>query len=369
VTKRDYISFFKTITSPIDVNNAVAWGEQEENTVSGSPVKKMFNIVLFSVLGSLYDVDSDIHQVKMNQGNAANNALSAAVLDEPYTPYSSLPSSYFNIMVRESIVDQINQVNNLSSTSKIKLVLNKLNTRSEITVKNIYITPIINEFDLVGTVRIKKLSNINFIQKNINNKLYEFFNLKADFDVPVYLSNLIEIIESDPNVVYTDINFVPYATSGVEFNYNANSSVIVDSDISGWTPVGLESIPLIENVFVTRINQYVGSRTSFTFSEIKTLFTSATTKNVSEIWNDNFTERNFYNELCKNIYSDLKLLASGATNGFADSDSFANVVLKMRNSFDYAIKFSQLDALGNIVNYSMSNQIAKVRIQLTYVYK
>ena len=372
VTKKDYISFLKTITSPIDIKNAIAWGEQEEsNGTSGTPIKKMFNVVLFSALGELYDVYSDIHQVKMVRGSSENNALSAAVLDDLYSPYDVPSSSYLNIIVKESIIDELNRVSNLSSTSKIKMVLNKLSNKTEITVKNVYITPFINEFDLIGTVYVKKLSNINYIQKSVNNKIYEYLNINADFDTPIYLSNIAEIIESNSNVVYTDISFLPYDTSGVKFNFTYDEIItVVDDDISSWIPVGSETIEAIEEIYGNRINEYLYTRTSFSYYETKEIFQDLSYKYISETWSDNITERNFYNELCKNIYDDLKTLAGvGVTNSFADSVNFNNTVIKMRNSFDYFIKFGMLDTNGNIVKYSMNNQIAKIRIQLTYVYK
>lgn len=371
VTKKDYISYLKTITSPLDIKNAVAWGEQEEiGLTSGVPIKKMFNTVLFSVLGELYDVDSDVHQVKMNSGNSDNNALSAAVLDDSFSPYTNLPNSYLSILVKESIVDQLNYVNNLSETSNVRQVLDKLDSKSQVTVKNVYVTPFINEFDIVGTVYVKKLANINYVQKSVNNKIYEYLNLNADFDTPIYKSKIIEIIENNPNVVFTDFEFVPYNTSGTTFYFNSSTSGITDADIAGWTPVGGETLVDIYDVYEARITEYINSRQIYSFDEVRAIFTSAVPKNVTKYWQSDFTERNFYNELAKNLYNDLKDLAGDdVVDPFADSEEFDNTILKLRNTFDYMIKWGMLDENGNIVNFSLNNQIAKLRIQLTYVYR
>lgn len=372
VSRRDYITYLKTLTSPVNIKNAIAWGEQEETlSTSGSPIKKLMNCVLFSVLGELYDVDSDIHQVRMSQGFGENNPVSASVLNDSWDPYTITPHDYLSLLVKESVVDEINYVNNLSITSKARQVLNKLNTRTQITARNVYVTPFIEEFDLLGTVKIRRLSDINYIQKTINNKLYEYLNNHADFETEIYLSSLIEIIESNPNVINADIYFEPYNTSGTTFGFNSSTSAVIDSDISSWTPVGGEiSSATIANIYISNIIEYLNNRTNFSYEEVKTIFTSATTKTITKSWKNNITERNFYNELVKNIYNDLKLLAGNdISNPFADSSSFDNTVIKLSNTFDYMKKWNMIDENGNIVNFSMPNQIAKVRIQLNYVYR
>jgi hypothetical protein len=369
VTKKDYISYLNSITSPVNIKNAIAWGEQEE-MINGIPIKKLFNVVLFSVLGEIYDVNSDIHQVKMNVGSSDSNVLSGAVIDDLYSPYTISPNNRLNILIKESVTDELNENSELTSTSKVRIILNNLNRRGQITTKHVYITPFINEFDLTGIVYVKKLSNINYIQKIVNNSIYDFLNLKADFEVPVYLSDMVDLIKSNPNVVYTDIAFSPYSTSGVVFNYNSYTSTIIDNDITDWTPVGAESTVEIENVYKTVINEYLNSRTYYSYDELVTLFTSVTTKNISKLWKDDVNERSFYNELCKNLYDALKNLAGiGILNSFADSTGFNNTIMKLRNSFDYMIKWNMISPEGNIENFSFPNQIAKIRIQLTYVYK
>lgn len=369
VTRKDYVSFLKSLTSPINIKNAVAWGEQEEAaSVSGSPIKKLFNVVLFTALGSLYDVDSDTHAVKMYGSTSESTALSGAVLDSDYSPYTTLPSSYLNVLIKELVTDEINVQQSLPTTSNIYKVYSKLNPRSQVTVRNVYMTPIINEFDLTGTVYLKKLSNLNYIRKNINNSIYEWLNTNADFETPIFISKINEIINSDPNVVYSDVAFEPYNVSGTLFDFDYPSTII-DADISAWTPVAGESLSAINNVYATNINSFMSTMTYHTFSDIRYVFdASYQNKNVSEAWYNNITERNFYNGLIKDIYTDLKALAL-VSNGFADSTGFNNTVVKLHNSFDYAIKWAMLDSSGNIANFSLSNQIAKVRVNLTYVYR
>lgn len=369
VTKKDYVAFLKSLTSPINIKNAIVWGEQEEAaSVSGAPIKKMFNVVPFCALGELYDVNSDVYGVKMYDSTSENLSLSAAVLDSNYSPYTSLPSSYLNIFIKEVVADEINEQLNLPSTSNISIVYDKLARRSQVTVRPVYVTPIINEFDLVGTVKLKKLSNLNYIKNTINNALYDYFNKNADFDTPLYISKVSEIINSNPNVVYSNVSFIPYDVSGTLFDYNPTSGTVTDTDVSAWSPVGGESTSAIEDIYVSNITDYAASFMSFESTESKYIFDYYLNKNIDKSWYSNITERNFYNVLCKGIYDDLNALTGGSSNNFANSTGFENTIVKLHNTFDYAIKWGMMDENGNIVNFSLSNQIVKIRVNLTYLY-
>lgn len=370
VSKRDYISYLKSLSSPINVRNAIAWGEQEEADISGAPIKKLFNICLFSCVGELYDTTSDNYTVKMVDGTSENTSLSAVVLDDNFSPYTTLANSYFSLLIKEDVVDEINYNYNLSHSSRIYQVLSKLGTRSQITVKNVYMTPIFNEFDLIGTVYLKKLSNLAYVRKTITNAIYSWLNQNADFATPIYLSKIYEVIESNPNVSYADVSFTPYLTSAITFSYNALSGTIVDGDVSAWSPVGSEyAVSAIENVYESAISEYFASRTTLSSEEIQTLFESYTIKNTSSQKYYDISERTFWNDLIAGLYTDLKDLAGLVEHPFAESTNFENTVVKLRNSFDYAIKYGMLDDSGNIVNFTLQNQIAKVRVNLTFVYK
>jgi hypothetical protein len=321
-------------------------------------------------VGELYDTLSDNYSVKMVDGSSENTSLSAAVLDDNFSPYTTLANSYFSLLIKEDVVDEINYNYSLSPSSRISQVLNKLGSRSQITVKNVYMTPIFNEFDLTGTIYLKKLSNLAYVRKTITNAIYSWLNENADFATPIYLSNIYEVIESNPNVIYADVAFEPYLTSAITFSYNALSGTIVDGDISAWSPVGAEyAVSAIENTFVSNISAYFASRTTLTTEEIQTLFDSYTIRDDSTQRYYDITERTFWNDLVSGLYQDLKDLAGPISNPFAESTNFENTVIKLRNSFDYAIKYGMLDNSGNIVNFTLQNQIAKVRVNLTFVYK
>ena len=114
VTKLDYVSYLKSLTSPFDIKNAIAWGEQEElqnlsyhqpETINNSNVKpaikKLFNCVLFSTIGNLYnqDVDTGIY--------APNENYRSIVIDDDLTTFRYPSQNYINVLGADEVVGQL----------------------------------------------------------------------------------------------------------------------------------------------------------------------------------------------------------------------------------------------------------------------
>lgn len=114
VTKLDYVSYLKSLTSPFDINNAIAWGEQEEldnlnfhqpETVnqqfSKPAIKKLFNVILFSAIGKLYNQNVDT-------GNwEANQDYRSIVVDDDLSTFRYPSQNYINILGAEEVVGQL----------------------------------------------------------------------------------------------------------------------------------------------------------------------------------------------------------------------------------------------------------------------
>lgn len=114
VSKRDYVTYLKYLTSPINIKNAIAWGEQEEQRDTGNvdPIKKLFNVVLFSCLASMYNLDSSPYSVKTTE----NGDLDTAVLDFNYDEYGVVNQNYFNVYVKQNVVEQLQQYHTSADT-------------------------------------------------------------------------------------------------------------------------------------------------------------------------------------------------------------------------------------------------------------
>jgi len=481
VTKRDYIAYLKSLTSPIIIKNAVVWGEQDEMEDStNEPIRKLFNVVLFSCLGSLYNLTGTAYSVKTEDNN-----LETAVLDLDCQEDDLKNENYFNIYVKQNIVDQLETYNtsgsyyilygndnlgidlddfktkydtqklsitytsdlylsgysvinqqtdeiNISAVStlseiaseiqtelrlvtdqrgssaindnygnyafsaiscnydsvndrfivsgspydscyiaslspeltasnyaftnalgfyakssnkatliindnslisdKITSVIDKLDLRSQVTVKNVYISPIIQNFNLNGTIYVNQLADKTDLLTSIKNDIYKWLDKNADFDTSIYLSNITDIIEEFPNVVYSNIEF---SASTVSYTaYDSTSNTILN-----------------KTLYADETN-------------LKTEF-----DNYYNILNVDLTltERTFFN-YTKDLYDSLTSSNNNHTP-FRDTEDFITLVSDIHKIFLSRIKSNMIDSNGNIVNYSMPNEVAKINIALVATYK
>ena len=114
VAKDDYIAFLKSLTTPIVVQNALAWGEQEErNRYNVFALAKMFNVVLFTLTGSLYNLTANPHFAK------SGDQYDDAVLDLDYDPYGFQTQGYFNVYILQKMVNQISRYTTLTTFYEI----------------------------------------------------------------------------------------------------------------------------------------------------------------------------------------------------------------------------------------------------------
>lgn len=197
VTAKDYISFLKTLTyGSEEILNAIAWGEQEEHNENGIANIKLFNVVLFTFLTDLYEKNNGLYVGAKGDevilGTNTNDQL----------------NDYFNIVVKSDSTTPLKRTNitNLSLLNPdLNLIYDKLDTRSEISVKSVYISPLLRDFNLEGNIYINPLVDKDSLTKKITNALYSYLSKNIDFRVSIYLSNLVDIIESFPEVKYTDV--------------------------------------------------------------------------------------------------------------------------------------------------------------------
>lgn len=383
VTSDDYSAFLQTITSPINIKNSRAWGEQEEisttdssgNVILGSPSQKLFNLALFTVLGELYRYDSvkKVWEVKASD-TSESGEMGNAVLDDVdlYTEYSE--NGYFDLLVKEDTPGysrdlQIAHIAN--PVSKIGQVYTALSGKSQMTVRNVYISPIIHDFEINGTVYVNRLSDASTIGNNIKNTLYPYLNTEADFDKAIYMSNLIQQVESVDNVLYSNLTLNYDTNTNTIFGSETSETEYIitavrnDPDIISWcastgTAISGSKLTAIENGFNTAYNTTFSA--SFPYSYYKT--------------SDNLTRKTFMTESWFNkvwlleLYDNIKTITDSTGALFVDSVYFKNVVIKLHNTFIYAFNYNMLtgENLQDITNYTLRNEIAKIRFNANILY-
>ena len=115
------------------------------------------------------------------------------------------------------IIKRINVGTNVEISKNITDVIDKLNERGQVTIKHVYVSPIIHNFDITGTIYVNSLYDKSSLKTQVEDAIYEWLDSNADFNVPIYKSNIIEIIEGFEGVKYANIKFEPQPISGGPF--------------------------------------------------------------------------------------------------------------------------------------------------------
>jgi hypothetical protein len=543
VTSQDYVTYLESLTSPININNAIAWGEQEEltnlRTFSTSAtdvvsIQKLFNVVLFSCVASLYTIAENESAVKTD--------ITDVVLDSDYNEYQLPSQNYMNVFVTQNVVQQVKlqqaasfsnseanqyttivgaesfmipyytwQYNNptlslgfdtynkatnvhtqLSAFStytsayndypdlatamqtaiinlniwdyvsveyasnaackfrfkllgtdsyavsvvydcggltyfnplttnimfmfaatpqndffsssefaysmKIDQVISLLNKRSQLTVKNVYISPIIQDFNLNGNVYVKQLANRDNIQKQINDKIYLWLDDNADFKVNIYLSDLTKLITEIPGVLYTDlklepkVDIVPAGTTSwlnlTTLQNGENAGLIEIGGTTDRITCGL----IIYNNIIDFVNKYQATTGQLYYSYTQTSANVYSKPVYDDIfkWSSKISERLFYSELVYNIVTELNDtgVVTIADLPFTQTANFFSIISYLHKDLLFIILYNMLDSNGNIAaeyevkeingqsvdsyvrgGYSMGNEIARININTTTLYK
>lgn len=268
-------------------------------------------------------------------------------------------------------------------SKKIIEVVNDLDTRSQVTIRNIYISPIIQTMKLIGKVFIKDLYDLQTEKVNIENAIYNWFNINADFNKDIYISNVIELIEQFPSVNYADVRFVPEVpvnpNGGLFYNTSSHPSIekaftnVVDKQN-------------VYNIINSNLSAYITSSNESDISgsdERNITYYSKINQSYIFNWNNTITERTFLEVFAKGLYNDLGALYQS----FVDSDDFIQLISDIRKDYLNIIRFNLMDTKGNITKdeqlimngsnagksikggYSLGSEIVKVNIQLMYEYK
>jgi hypothetical protein len=277
-------------------------------------------------------------------------------------------------------------------SDKIINVVNDIQDRSQVTSRTIYLSPVVQNINLVGTVYLKDLYDLGTEKINIEDAIYSWANNNMDFNTPVYISNMIEIVENFPSVIYADIRFVP----DVPINPNGESWINISSSLAPALSGVNNDIKnfiyiLVSIIILDYLQSAINNFQYDTYgSDEKNLsytpYTPDLSLNVQSYqygWARDINERTFLEVLAKNLYNNFKTILYGTMREFADSDNFINFISDIRKEYLEIIRYNMLDTKGNIAEdvqldsnnksikggYSLGNEIVKINCVLNYEYK
>ena len=403
ITVGDYESYLNSITYPVEAKNSKAWGEQESllsNNLYGSEAlfadKQLFNIVLYSLCGSLYVLDNGLWRPKVIYSNSnpetdsifleGTNFTNDVIDGNSGTNYGAVTNH--NLYTLRDTAAQLSYIDSFSSTSNfanIKKLNDVLESRGSLTIKPIYVSPKLYTYSSVGTVIVNKLSDVTVISNAINNALYEFYDDNADFKSNIYLSDVISIIKSVNGVFnVNDIKFEPKnedslitLNTTLPLQDDQTLDALIDSDKDNFVLLFNQTF---NDVFLTDFGKFNASAlvlgedgNSSYYSRILQEVDPAFSLLDPAIYShsDIKYQRKFFsqyrNQLFNNtFYNTIK----GTSYGwFASSTEFQQFLVKFENSIVDLVKQNIIDEFGNLTNYTADLEITQIQNNFSIVYE
>lgn len=292
-------------------------------------------------------------------------------------PMESLISPTYGLLLNTTSAnwDEVVYVFGSAYSKKIDTVSQLLAKRQQVTVKSVYVSPIIHNMQIVGNIYIRALADKDDIHRQIRNTVYTWANESIGFNTPIDISTIIEMIESFPDVERADVKLWPLTTgpsagTSAFFNPSTDGRAIVQANRS---------------LFETTINTFL-SATSLPFTGALSADyyrNGYTDRYLWLSWNrttPGLTERAFYNTFAKTLYDALP-----AT--WRDNAELVSVLNDIHRDWLWTIRYNLLDSNGNIrpeyttsiVNnatlttrlrggYSLGNEIVKLTMNTSPLY-
>ena len=236
VNEKDFNAYFASMSKPIAAKNAIAWTttKLKNRTNYSSTYSDQFttecnnskDAIFYTVIGDLYEsLGNDRYKVK---------ELYTAT-DEDYvvggtTLYSNTDDYLSHISDLSECVRSTNnrlqtiayeQANNKNDPFHLNTVsiYNDIEEKLPFGVMPISIPPIVQYFDLVGTVEIDRTTNVADYQSEIESKIYKWLVDRQSFNNKIYKSDLIKLIYDNKSTRNVSVDLTPSTITKDTANY------------------------------------------------------------------------------------------------------------------------------------------------------
>ena len=267
VSKSDFMSYFRGLTSPLVVQNALVYGQQEvELHLDNTSDRLIQNNIFYSLLGHLYMKNDGDWTPRNILTETDSNTDAFSIYGSEYVDhicdYIKMLWSYqgyYNKIFNEPDDEQwIKNTRLIYDNCKHKLEVNSI---------LMPMVPFVQYYDVIGTVYVDPLTDIEAYTNEMKNKVYEYLDNKLATDRKIYKSEIINIYNknSKTDSVNIDIkisDIIQSTTNDYKWsgNYNTNFHVIQNKDLASYMNSGLSNDQIVDKYGLGWWNEIIISR-------------------------------------------------------------------------------------------------------------
>lgn len=210
VTKKDFVSYFRTITYPLNVQSALVYSQNEIEDNANIIYKYVQNYVFYSLIGHMYLYKNGRYTPR----DIFNN-------DDSSDSYWSLyGNEYLNREGECHICDYVKMIMSFDSfynqqyddepqtefLKNVKSIRKNAQPRMELNSRILSLPPFVQYFDVVGTVTTKKTIDLNEYKETIENQIYEYLDNQNSQTQKIYKSDIIKFFTDNEYTKSVDID-------------------------------------------------------------------------------------------------------------------------------------------------------------------
>lgn len=236
VNEKDFNAYFASMSKPIAAKNAIAWTTTKlknrtnySSTYSDDFAEECDNAkdaVFYTVIGDLYEsLGNDRYKVKeLYTATDADYVVGGTTLYNNTADYLAHISDLSECVRRTNnrlqtiAYEQANVKNDPFHLNTVS-IYNDIEEKLPFGVMPISIPPIVQYFDLVGTIEIDRTTNVADYQGEIESKIYKWLVDRQGFNNKIYKSDLIKLIYDNKSTRNVSVDLTPSTITKDTANY------------------------------------------------------------------------------------------------------------------------------------------------------
>lgn len=208
VTKRDFVSYFNGLSSPIRVKNAIAWGQDEIESNGDTTYKYIQNCICYCIAASLYNTKSTVNGCINVLTDSSTNQSGVFSVYGTSNSYLDHLTDFLKYLLSYDSFHATQYMNNPSEQwlKNIKTIRENAEPRMIMNSKIYSFPPIVQYYDVVGTVTVDSLSKIQEYKREVENEIYKWLDNNCTFGTKIYKSDIVKFFNKRPETSYVDLD-------------------------------------------------------------------------------------------------------------------------------------------------------------------
>ena len=202
VTKPDFLAYFNSLTAPVKVKNATAWGQEDvEELFEGghTAFKYLQNIILYCIASSTYNINGKLNSYR-NVLDDDDNSFGAFTVFGSGTTYLEHLTDYIKLLLSYDSFSKTQYEKNPSTQwqKNIKKIRENVQDKMIMNTKIYAMPPFVQYFDVVGTVEVDSLAKLQNFKVEVENKIYEWLEDNTSFNTKIFKSDFAKFFQQRP---------------------------------------------------------------------------------------------------------------------------------------------------------------------------